>query len=143
MKDKSFVIVHVDDSPTARELVKGTLEDAGYVVHSAIDAQDFEQRLMAKPEIRQEVDLIILDMEMPDMLGAQVGAIMESVYDELSRVPFFIYSGKDMEWVQEKSREVEEMSEGFVKNHRGYVGKGPGSEELLLEKVKKILEGKG
>ncbi len=139
MKDGKYVIVHVDDSPTARELVRETLYDEGFVVYSAEDAQDFEQRLMADESVRAVVDFIILDMEMPDMLGAQVGAVVEAIYEELEKTPFVIYSGKEREWVEEMSREVSEMSPGFNENHRGYIGKGPGSEAELVDRIKEVL----
>lgn len=139
MKDGKYVIVHVDDSAMARELVKDALEDADFIVYNAEDAQDFEQRLMIDESVRNSVDLFILDMEMPDLMGAQVGAIIDAVYEDLSNVPFFIYSGKDRGWVENMSKEVAEMSEGFQRNHKGYLAKGPGSEDQVVDKVKEIL----
>lgn len=139
MKNGRYVIVHVDDSLIAREMVKEALSDAGFMVFSAIDAQDLEQRLMVKSDLRATVDMFVLDMEMPDMTGAQVGGILHAFYDELGRVPFVIYSGKEKEWVEEMSREVAQVSEGFRNNYKGYVGKGQGSEEILLELVRSVL----
>lgn len=139
MKGGKYVIVHVDDSLLAREVVKEALTDAGFLVYSAIDAQDLEQRLMVKSDLRAVVDLFVLDMEMPDMTGAQVGAVMNAFYEELSRVPFIIYSGKEKEWVEEMSREVAQVSEGFRANFRGYFGKGEGSTEKLVATIKRML----
>jgi len=142
MKGGKYVIVHVDDSLIAREMVKEAMTDAGFMVFSAIDAQDLEQRLMIKSDLRATVDLFILDMEMPDMTGAQVGGILHAFYDELGRVPFVIYSGKEKEWVEQMSQEVAAVSEGFRNNYKGYIGKGQGSEEKLVALVRSIIETK-
>lgn len=139
MKNGKYVIVHVDDSLIAREMVKEALTDAGFTVFSAIDAQDLEQRLMIKSDLRATVDIFVLDMEMPDMTGAQVGGILNIFYDELNHTPFVIYSGKEQEWVEEMSQEVAGVSEGFRNNYKGYIGKGVGSEQKLVDKVRQIL----
>lgn len=139
MRDGKYVIIHVDDSMTARAMVRDLLTRAGYEVYSADDAQDLEQRLLADQGLIKSVDLFVLDMEMPDMMGAQVAATIDIVYDELSRVPFVIFSGKPREWVEQKSAEVASVSERFNKNYRGFVQKGFGSEEMLLELIKEVL----
>jgi len=139
MKEGKYVIVHLDDSPLARELVRDALQEEGFIVYSAQDAQDFEQRLMADDTVRAEVDMFVLDMEMPDLMGAQVGAVMQSVYEELANVPFVIYSGKDREWVENMSQEVSELSEEYNENHKGYISKGQGAEEALVKRVKEVL----
>jgi len=140
MKDGKQVIMHVEDSPTARELIKEALEEAGYIVYSADDASDMETRFMSDPEIRKSLDMFVLDMEMPDMLGAQVGAIYDTLYEELASTPFIIYSGKDEDWVKKMSAEVAEFSEGFRRNFKGHLLKGPGSEEKVIEKIKQVLD---
>ena len=141
MRGDRYVIVHVDDSPTALALVKSALEDSGFEVHSAADAQDLEQRLMVDEQLRKVVDLFVLDMEMPDLMGAQVGAVMTEVYEELAEVPFVIYSGKEREWVEKMSAEVAEISNGFGKNFKGYMLKDEGSEEKLAAMIRSILGG--
>ena len=142
MRNGKIVIVHVDDSRTAREMVREVLTDAGYEVHSADDAQDLEQRLLARDDLRAAVDLFVLDMEMPDLMGAQVGAIIDAVYEDLSHVPFIIYSGKQKEWVEKMSAEVASMSSGFQKNYKGYVPKEAGAGKKLLELIAEIVGGK-
>ncbi|HUT55585.1 MAG TPA: response regulator [bacterium] len=139
MREGKIVIVHVDDSRTAREMVREALTEAGYEVHSAEDAQDLEQRLLANDEFRASVDLFVLDMEMPDLMGAQVGAIIDAVYEDLTHIPFIIYSGKQKEWVEKNSAEVASMSPGFQKNYKGYVSKDAGAEKKLLELIGEIV----
>ena len=143
MKDGKYVIIHVDDSPTARELVKEALTDAGYEVHSAENASDMETILANSPVLRETVDLIVLDMEMPDMTGAQVGAVIQEVYHELTRTPFVIYSGREEEWVEQMIEDVAHLSTAFRENYRGYLAKGPGSEQTLALRIKIIVEFKG
>ena len=139
MRGKKHVIVHVDDSLTARVMVRAALEEAGFEVHSAMDAQDLEQRLMSDGALRAMVDMFVLDMEMPDLMGAQVGAVVTDVYPEVERVPFVIYSGKSREWVENMSEEVARVSDGFKRNYKGYIGKEEGAEAELVAKIKSIL----
>lgn len=139
MREGKHVIVHVDDSLTARALVYEALSAAGFAVHSAESAEDLEHRLLSDEGLRGVVDLFVLDMEMPDMMGAQVGAAIEAVYEDLAKVPFIIYSGKDEDWVEKMSADVAELSEEFKKNYKGYVGKGQKSTERLLQRVKEVL----
>jgi len=140
MRGDKYVIVHVDDSPTARELVRESLVEAGFEVHSAEDAQSLERLLLDAPDLRNDLDLLVLDMEMPDMMGAQVGAVVMEVYPELERKPFIIYSGKDEDWVEKMSREVASMSEAFTRNFKGYQAKEPGAAERLVRMINSILK---
>jgi DNA-binding response OmpR family regulator len=139
MRNGKYVIVHVDDSLLAREMVREALTQAGFEVHSAENAQDFEQRLMADPYLRPEVDFIVLDMEMPDLMGAQVGAVMDAVFEELKDVPFLIYSAKDREFVESRVREVAVGSEAYERNYKGYLGKSPDGAAALAATVAALL----
>lgn len=49
------LVIHVDDSRTAREMVREALEDAGFRVLSAEDGQDLEHRVMQEEDIRNTV----------------------------------------------------------------------------------------
>ncbi len=136
---KDDLVIHVDDSRTAREMVREALEDAGFRVMSAEDVQDLEQRVMQDESVRNEVKLFVLDMEMPDLMGAQVGAIMADLYKELEKIPFIIYSGKEQEWVERMSREVAEFSGSFHRNFQGFISKNKGGETRLVELVRSTL----
>jgi CheY-like chemotaxis protein len=142
MREGKYLIMHVDDSPTAREFVSESLEEAGFLIRSAVDAQDMESLLSSDPFLRSAVDFFVLDMEMPDMTGAQIGAIMESTYGELEQVPFIIYSAKDQDFVDKMSADVIELSPGFKRNYKGYVGKGAGSEEKIIAIIKETFDTK-
>lgn len=60
--DKSILIV--DDDPVVRKIIRGFLKDEGYNLVEANDGVDAMQTL-----IRTKINLIILDIEMPNMNG--------------------------------------------------------------------------
>ena len=66
MKKKAHLLV-VDDDQYVRELVRMTLEDAGYVVTLANDGNSALARLAERSP-----DLVLLDIRMPDLSGYQV-----------------------------------------------------------------------
>jgi CheY-like chemotaxis protein len=140
MIDGKYIIVHVDDSLLAREMVREAFTTRGCVVFSAEHAQDFEQRLMADHELRPQVDFVVLDMEMPDLTGAQVGAIMDIVFEELVGVPFMIFSAKDRDWVESRAQEVAEDSPNFQRNYQGYMGKTLDGADALADRVVQYLQ---
>jgi CheY-like chemotaxis protein len=140
MNDGKYVIVHVDDSLLAREMVREAFTKRGCEVYSAEHAQDFEQRLMVDPALRAQVDFVVLDMEMPDLTGAQVGAVMDVVFEELTEVPFIIFSAKEQEWVEARVVEVAEGSPGFQRNFQGYMGKTVDGADALADRVKLYLD---
>ena len=60
-------ILAVDDSPSMRQMVRATLESAGYGVFEAADGQ--EALDWAR---KNSVDLVISDVNMPNMDGIQL-----------------------------------------------------------------------
>jgi two-component system chemotaxis response regulator CheY len=61
-------IMTVDDSPTVRQMLSFTLEDAGYEVLEAVDGVDALQKLAAG----EKVDMLITDLNMPNMDGIEL-----------------------------------------------------------------------
>jgi len=59
-------IMTVDDSPSVRQMVSFTLQDAGYEVVEASDGQD------ALDKLQGQVDMIITDLNMPNMDGIEL-----------------------------------------------------------------------
>jgi len=57
-------ILTVDDSPSMRQMVRMTLETAGYDVEEAEDGVDALEKLQGK-----QVDMMISDLNMPRMNG--------------------------------------------------------------------------
>jgi two-component system chemotaxis sensor kinase CheA len=62
--EKSRAVLVVEDSITARTLLKNILESAGYEVHTAIDGVDGITALKSR-----EFDIVVSDVEMPRMNG--------------------------------------------------------------------------
>jgi DNA-binding response OmpR family regulator len=87
------VIVLVDDSETARDAIRGTLEASGYTVLAAtngVAALALCESLNAPP------DLLLLDLGMPDVGGAEVVQELARVH-ALSRVLIMTGHGLDVD----------------------------------------------
>jgi two-component system, chemotaxis family, chemotaxis protein CheY len=61
-------IMTVDDSTTVRQMMRFTLEDAGYEVSEAVDGVDALRKFAAG----EEVDMLITDLNMPNMDGLEL-----------------------------------------------------------------------
>jgi DNA-binding response OmpR family regulator len=86
-------ILVIDDDEVIRDLVRGVLQPAGYEVLDAPDGRQGLRELYAK-----HVDLVILDVEMPDLSGWDT---LERVRD-LSEVPVLMLTahGAELERVR-------------------------------------------
>lgn len=60
-------ILIIEDHTSVRTLLSGVLEDAGYQVCEAANGRQGLERFRAQP-----VDLVITDLEMPEMNGLEV-----------------------------------------------------------------------
>jgi len=141
MEKGKKVIIFCDDSPTARMVVKDELEGQGYLVDEASGPSELERMLTKNDQLRKSIDLFVLDLAMPEMIGTQIGSTFPIVFGELDRVPFIIYSGEPQERVKASIEEgYEFFGELFYKNFAGYVEKGEGSIKVLIKKVKEVLE---
>lgn len=60
----SKTVLAVDDSASMRQLVRFTLDNAGYNVLEAADGHDALQKLTTEP-----VDFVVTDLNMPNMDG--------------------------------------------------------------------------
>jgi len=141
MEKGKKVIIFCDDSPTARMVVKDELENKGFIVYDAGGPSELEKMLSKNEQLRNSIDLFILDLAMPEMTGTQVGSAFPVVFGELDKVPFIIYSGEPQDRVKASIEEgYEFFGELFYKNFAGYVEKGEGSIKVLVAKVKDVLE---
>jgi CheY-like chemotaxis protein len=114
-------ILVVDDEPAIRIIVKRILERAGYDVRLAASGQDaFEQ--LGDAATRAKVALVLLDMSMPSMPGAEVRRRLKELVPT-ARVAYFTGyspdSKDDVDGVIEKPiasrdllRRVREMLDG-------------------------------
>jgi DNA-binding response OmpR family regulator len=113
-------ILIIDDDPTVRDILRGSLEHDGYTVEMAVDgAQGLRLGASRAPA------LIVLDLRLPDMPG-------ETVLREVRRrsaVPVIVLSGKGR---------VDERVAGLVLGADDYLVK-PFSPVELLARIKAIL----
>jgi two-component system, chemotaxis family, chemotaxis protein CheY len=74
VKSMAKRILTIDDSKTIRDMLKMTLVDAGFEVLQAVDGQDGVEVME-----REEVDLVITDINMPKMNGYEVVRHLRSI----------------------------------------------------------------
>jgi two-component system OmpR family response regulator len=86
------MILIVDDDPSIREVVRFTLESGGYQV---IEARDGAEALKTFNE--RDVDLIVLDIVMPESDGLTVCRTIRAASAPKNRVPIMFVSSRDDE----------------------------------------------
>lgn len=74
-------ILIVDDEPETRKLLTTILEDAGYVVEAAEDGKEALNLSKKTP-----FDMALIDIELPDMKGTQLLALLKKNQPKLVRV---------------------------------------------------------
>lgn len=116
-------ILIVDDSPTEANIVRSILENAGYQVEWAEDANQG-----IKMAIEKQPQLILMDVVMPGMSGFQ--ATRKLTKDpQTQNIPILMLTTKDQE-----SDQYWGMKNGAKK----YMVKPPKEDELLAE-IKKLI----
>lgn len=122
-------VLVVDDASFIRDLVKKGLRDhfPGIQIDEAINGRKAQQMLM-----RQTVDLILCDWEMPEMSGLELlGWCREQ--DALKTTPFIMVTSRG-----DKENVVQAIQAGVS----DYIGK-PFSNDQLVTKVRKALSRAG
>jgi len=117
-------ILVVDDEPHIAQILKFTLEKAGYQVFTAEDGQD----ALGKIE-KLEPSLVILDVMMPIMDGYEVCRKMREDF-KMNQIPVIMLSAKG---------ELPERVKGLEGGANDYLIKPYSNDELLL-RVKNVLE---
>lgn len=90
MSDKQEKILLVDDDSTARRLVRQMLEEAGYLVVEGTNGR--EALRLARDE---RPDLLILDVEMPEMSGHEACRILKKGTANFSFLPVILLTARD------------------------------------------------
>ncbi|HBN8448496.1 response regulator [Ectopseudomonas oleovorans] len=122
-------VLVVDDASFIRDLVKKGLRDhfPGIQIDEAVNGRKAQQMLM-----RQTVDLILCDWEMPEMSGLELlGWCREQ--DALKTTPFIMVTSRG-----DKENVVQAIQAGVS----DYIGK-PFSNDQLVTKVRKALSRAG
>jgi len=119
---KSVLIV--EDSITARTLLKNILETAGYVTLSAVDGMDALALLRM-----EEIDLVVSDVDMPRMNGFDLTSRIRASR-EFADLPVILVTSLD-------SREDRER--GIEAGANAYIVKSSFDQSNLLEVIKRLV----
>lgn len=121
------LILVVDDSQLAREVLRDVLEGEGYLVEVAVNGGDALDLLKER-----HYDLIVADIEMPVMNGFELLKALYSM-EEYKNVPKILVTGQIKE---------EEMHFGLELGASAYVGKTDLQEPSFLRLLQDFLETK-
>lgn len=116
-----FHILVVDDDKNTRMFLSAVLENAGYTVSAACDGED-ALSLMD----RVHVDLVVLDIMMPNMDGYELTRILRESDNNL---PILMVSAKQL---------PEDKHKGFLVGTDDYITK-PIDDEEMLYRIKALL----
>ncbi len=119
MENNSHILI-VDDDNRIRDLLKEFLNSKGYIVSSAINAEDAKSKL-----VYLKFDLIVLDV----MMSGQNGYELTKELRKKTNVPIILLTAKG---------EVEDRIKGLELGADDYLGKPFEPKELLL-RIKNIL----
>jgi two-component system, cell cycle response regulator DivK len=120
-------ILHIEDNPANRMIVRDLLEFRGYQV---VDVMDGEEALAATE--REQPDLILMDIQLPRISGLEATRRIRA-REELRRIPIvavtsFALSGDDQK--------------AFAAGCDAYIAK-PYKPRELLELIEKLLQSDG
>lgn len=122
--DTRKCVLVMDDSALALELTREALEAADFSVLVAQDPSELAGHLSAG----QPIDLIIMDVQMPDVLG---DALAKGLRAERGvRVPILLYSGHDEAALAERARGA--AIDGFISKQAGI--------DAMVARVRRILD---
>jgi two-component system alkaline phosphatase synthesis response regulator PhoP len=124
MAEERKRILIVDDSPLLLDLAKEALERAGY---SVLIAQDFSQ--LASLQEHGRVDLILMDVQMPELYGDDVAAVLREVRGV--KTPIYLLSSLTAEELAKRASAAD--IEGYICKRDGI--------DALVERVSQILSG--
>lgn len=122
--NSSYRILVADDEPHIRQILRFTLERAGYQVFTAADG---EEALVRAAEIKPS--LVLLDVMMPKIDGYEVCRKMRQDFS-LNQIPVIMLSARG---------EQRDRVAGLEGGANDYLVKPYSNEELLL-RVKNVLE---
>jgi len=92
MDNQNYCILVVDDEPEMREMIADYLSDVeGYQVHTAENGRDALDRALKS----RRTDLVLSDINMPEMKGFELLNEVRSRYPEMKRVLITAYNVED------------------------------------------------
>jgi two-component system cell cycle response regulator DivK len=97
LETQKSTILYVEDNPDNRSLIRRVLEAEGYSVVEAINAAQALEKLE-----KSEIDLVLMDINMPDMDGYTLTAKIKSI-NKFSKTPIVAVTANVMRGDREKS----------------------------------------
>ena len=120
-------ILIIEDDKFLRELIGQKITNTGYDVSEAIDGEEGIKKVM-----EEKPDLVLLDLILPGIDGFEVLSRMKKE-EELSEIPVIILSNLGQK---------EDVERGLNLGANDYLIKAHFTPGEIIEKVKKVLEGK-
>lgn len=117
-------ILIVDDSPLLLDLAKEALERAGFTV---LVTEDFRQ--LGSLQQHGRIDLILMDVQMPELFGDDVAAVLREVRGV--KTPIYLLSSLTADELAKRASAAD--VEGYICKREGI--------EALVERVTRILSG--
>ena len=117
-------ILFVDDEPTLVTLGKATLESLGYKVVGRTRSEEALELFKENPD---QFDLVITDMTMPQMTGAQFSKQLIEIRPD---IPIVLCSGFSEKMTEEIAKEIG-IREFFIK---------PIPRQVLSKIIRKVLD---
>lgn len=113
-------ILIVDDDPNIRRVYEELLKSEGFAVDAAKSAEEATEYLL-----RNVVDLVLLDINMPDINGVTMREVLEEYDNRLKVIIASVYP------VSLQQRWIKKANDYFDKSQ---------STEVLLNKIHQILK---
>ncbi len=117
-------ILIVEDDPANRDLIRRTLEKAGWVVEEAENGEDALTRILAN-----RPSLVLLDLMMPHVDGFDLLARLRE-REDLRKIPVVVITAKDL---------TQDERERVTENVRRVLQKGKYSRDELLTYVRDLV----
>ena len=123
LEDTKGTILYVEDNPDNRSLIRRVLNSEGYSVIEAVNATQAIAKLEAG-----NIDLILMDINMPDMDGYTLTAKIKSI-QKFTKIPIVAVTANVMRGDREKSLEA---------GCDGYIQK-PIDIDILAQQIERFL----
>lgn len=109
----SKTILILDDSEVVLDVSRKYLEDAGYTVLTASTIDEFEELHKTNTP-----DLILLDVQMPELFGDDIGLVLRTVRGV--DAPIVLFSTLEDQELEQRAREAQ--LDGFISKNAGLDG---------------------
>lgn len=123
MTDDTQNVLILDDSEVVLDIARKYLQDAGYVVSTALSLAEFDRH-----KANREPDLILLDVQMPELEGDDLGRTLRR--ERGVKVPILLFSTLEDEALRDRANAA--GLDGFVSKNAGL--------EALVAEVQSMLK---